>query len=118
MKITKKLVRIIDFSLLGAVVIAAGVTSAVIMGNSKAKYDEYYNEVFDIIEYSKPISMEVSLKEGVAYYNNNKASPSAEDFDVKVKFIEYGTEDKEFDYVLDMEKHPYKMEYDSDFYLN
>ena len=84
MKITKKLVRIIDFSLLGAVVIAAGVTSAVIMGDSKAKYDEYYNEVFDIIEFSKPISMEVSLKEGVVYYNNNKASPSADDFDVKV----------------------------------
>lgn len=118
MKITKKLVRIIDFSLLGAIALTAGITSAVIMGKSKAEYDDYYNEVFDIVEFSKPVSMEVSLKEGIAYYKNNKASPSAEDFNVKVKFIEYGTEDKEFEYVLDMEKHPYKIEYDSDFYLN
>ena len=102
MKISSKLLKILTISAAGVVVVS---TAAGVMLGSYSSYLEYYNKKMDYISEQKYLnslplellSIDAELKDNVYYYDNGRANPVVDDFQVTAHFTEKG---KNFDSIL------------------
>lgn len=102
MKITRKLLKTITGIAAGVVVAS---TALGVMIGSYTTYMDYYNKAQEEKAHQKYLNslplellgIDASLKSGVAYYDNGRANPTADDFQVIAHFTEKG---KDFDSIL------------------